>query len=126
MLIRYTSGGQNREILFPLPPDQDYISQFEPKESVVESIDGSRQVTHHATVTMLPQKFSMLPRGFVTGDLQNFFTGHALRGGKFEYHLDPENPTDLALWELEKRVYKPVKNENTIDRYDLEFTIRRV
>lgn len=126
MLIRYTMGAQTREVLFPLPPDQDYPIQYQPKESVVESIDGNRQVTTHAVIMMLEQRFSTLPRDFVTGPLEDFFVSHALRGGKFEYHLDPDDQSDTGLWELQDRVFEPSKNESTIDRYDMEFTLRRV
>ena len=127
MLVEYTTpGGMTERFLFPHPPDQDYPEVKTPKEKVVESLTGRRRIVNYATITTLYQKFSLLPLDFITGELQTFFVSHALKGLEFRYWLDPDDFQNFNTWHLDKRIYKPEKNESTIDRYDIDFTLRRV
>ena len=134
MLIEYVIGTQQNTVLFPFPPDEDYPEGLAPKDDVVEAITGQRQVTNYAIVETLFQKFSGLSFDFVNGDLKAFFRRHALLGRDFRYYILPTVPnpslpvhfSSSNNWHLDKRVFLPKKQQGTIDRYSIEFTLRRV
>ena len=121
--IRYPNGP---DIVFPLPPDMDYPEQKIPKNDIVEAISGQRQVTNLHTATILYQKFSLLELSFIKGELEPFFEFYALRGNDFLYFPDSNDFAIFDSWHLDKYEFKPVKNENSINLYDIDFTLRRI
>ena len=123
--MRIVYGTPPTTLVFPLPPDEDFPKGALPIDESVESLTGHRQVLTYAIIETLTQKFSMLPFDFVNGPLRTFFVSHALRGRPFQYFLD-ENSAEYETWELDERKFMPVKNTGTIDRYDIQFTLRKV
>ena len=123
--MKIVYGSPPTTVIFPLPPNQDYPKGIRPIDKSVESLTGHRQVLTYAMVDMLIQKFTMLPLDFINGPLRTFFVTHALRGLPFQYFLDVDSP-DYEVWELDDRRFEPTKNEGTIDRYDIEFSLRKV
>ena len=115
----------DKTIIFPLPPDEDYIEEIRPEDKEEQAVGGNRQVIQYSQIATLFQRFSMLPRDFVDGELREFFTGHALFGREFKYYLDPESE-DFKNYHMDDRVFLPKKNAATVDRYDIEFTLRRI
>lgn len=123
MKIEY--GNPVKTIIFPTPPDQNELEGTTPKEMVVESVTGERQVVQYSRIRTINQKFTMLDRSFVTGELKDFFLNHALFGHPFKYFFDAES-SEFGTYHLDERVFRPTKSEATFDRYDVEFTLRRV
>lgn len=126
MRIEYTlPNGTTRTFSFPLPPKELEIEQIKPKESVKESVDGSRQVINYAMPKILPVTFMFLERDFVMDNLLPFYVEHAMFNRSFKWFADNETLV-FQTYRLDNRNFMPTRNLETPNLYDFTLYLRRL
>ena len=124
-IVYVNQAGETKEVIFPLPPDEDPVEKIRSIDKQFVSDKGIRQVVPYATEHIITYTFSVMPLDFINGPLKEFHVEHGLKGRFFKYFVDKDK-AEYTEYELNKRMYSPAKNGSTIDRYDIDLEFRRV